>query len=211
MKILLNVQSAMQSYQVTDDEICYLEKATRLQSKCKLWSIHRAGRITASNFKLAVRTNPNKPSISLVKKLFYPQQHTFTNSATRWVCEHETTAVEEFFDWFTLEHDNPELSSCGFVNNKKYLSLGASHDGIVNCSCHGKHLIEVKCPYQCSNQGLEEAVKEPGFDLKDRGDTLALDNLHSYYYQIQCQLGVSETEKFFLLSGPLRDCTWKKS
>jgi len=152
-------KSTMQSYQVTDDEICNLEKATRLQSKCKLWSVHRTGRITVSNFKLALRTNPNRPSISLVKKLCYPLQHGFyTSSATRWRCEHETSAVEEFFSWFTLEHGNPELSSCGFIINKKYRFLGASPDGIVNRSCHGKYLIEVKCPYRCSNKGLEEAV-----------------------------------------------------
>lgn len=120
-----SVKSTMQSYQVTNDEICNLEKETRLQSKCTLWSVHRAGRITATNFKLAVHTNPNQPFISLVKKLCYPQQHAFTSSATRWGCEHETTAVEEFFDWFTLEHENPELSGCGFVINKNYPFLGA--------------------------------------------------------------------------------------
>ena len=60
-------KSVMSSYQTTDEEIHNLEEASRLQSKCKLWSIHREGRITASNFKSAVRTNPNKPSVSLVK------------------------------------------------------------------------------------------------------------------------------------------------
>ena len=59
------VKSVMQSYQIT------------------LWSIYRAGRITASNFKCTVRTNPNKPYISLVNKICYPQQHAFANSATR--------------------------------------------------------------------------------------------------------------------------------
>jgi len=43
-------KSVMQSYQITDDEISNLEKATQLQSRCRLWSIHRAGRITASMF-----------------------------------------------------------------------------------------------------------------------------------------------------------------
>ena len=67
--------SVMISYEVTDKEALNLEQATQLQSKCKLWSIHRAGRITASNFKSAVRTDPCNPSLSLVKRLCYPQQH----------------------------------------------------------------------------------------------------------------------------------------
>ena len=194
---------AIQSYDITEEEINNLEKATQLQSKCKLWSIHRAGRITASNFKSAVRTNPNQPSVSLIKRICYPQQHVFTNSATRWGCEHEATAVDEFFNWFSLDHDDPELLSCGFVISKKFPFLGASPDGIVTCSCHGKYLIEVKCPHRCSNKSLQEAVQESSFYLKDKEGILALDNSHSYYYQVQCQLGVTGMDKgFFIVWTP---------
>ena len=42
------VKSVMDSYKATDEEIRNLEEATQLQSKCRLWSIHRAGKITAS-------------------------------------------------------------------------------------------------------------------------------------------------------------------
>ena len=41
--------TAMSSYKVSDEEIHNLQEATQLQSKCRLWSTHRAGRITASN------------------------------------------------------------------------------------------------------------------------------------------------------------------
>ena len=64
--------TVMSSYKVSDEEIHNLQEETQLQSKCRLWSIYRAGRITASNFKPAVQTDPDKPSISLVKKLCYP-------------------------------------------------------------------------------------------------------------------------------------------
>ena len=92
--------SVMSSYKITNEEILNLEEATHLQSKCKLWSIHRAGRITASNFKSALCTDPCKPSVSLVKRLWYPQQHAFSTSATRWGCEHEANAVEDFLIGF---------------------------------------------------------------------------------------------------------------
>lgn len=196
-------KSIMSSYEITDEEIHNLGKATQLQSKCRLWSIHRAGRITASNFKSAVRTNHNKPSVSLVKKLCYPQEHSFTSNATKWGCEHEANAVEEFFDWFSLEHEDPRLSSCGFMINKNYPFLGASPDGVIYCSCHGKYLLEVKCPYRCCNKGLWEAVNDPSFFLKDNEGVLSLDKSHSYYYQVQCQLGVGEVEKsFFVVWSP---------
>ena len=57
----------MDSYKATDEEIRNLEDATQLQSKCRLWSINRAGRIIASNFKSGVWTNPNKPAVSLLR------------------------------------------------------------------------------------------------------------------------------------------------
>ena len=48
-------------------------------------------------------------------------------------------------------------------------------------------------------------MKEPGFYLKEKEGTLALDNSHSYYYQVQCQLGISETDKcFFIVWTPER-------
>ena len=193
-------QAKMSSYKITNEEIQNLEQATQLQSKCRLWSAHRAGRITASNFKSAVRTDPCKPSVSLVKKICYPQQHVFSNSATRWGCEHEATTVEEFLDWFAVEHSDCSFSNSGFIINSEFLFLGASPDGIVCCSCHGRYLLEVKCPYRCCDKGLHEAVKDRSFFLKENDDgTLALDTLHAYYYQVQCQLGISEAEKCFFV------------
>jgi len=52
---------------------------------------------------------------------------------------------------------------------------------------------------------LEEAVQEPSFYLIDKDGTLALDNSHSYYYQVQCQLGVTEMDNcFFIVWTPDR-------
>ena len=129
---LVDRACSVSSYKITDEKILNLEQAIQLQSKCKLWSIHRAGTTTAGNLKSAVRTDPCKPSVSLVKRLCYPeqraiqssvlstaacypqqraihssvlstaacypQQHAFSTSTTRWDCEHEATAVEEFLD-----------------------------------------------------------------------------------------------------------------
>ena len=188
------------SYKVSDEEIHNLEKVTELQSRCRLWCTHRAGRITASNFKSAVQTYPDKPSVSLVKKLCYPHQHAFSTSATRWGCEHESTAVEEFMDWFSMEHEDCNFSNCGFLINKKHPFLGASPDGIVHCSCHGKYLVEVKCPYRCCDRDLRDvAVNDSSFFLKNSDGVLALDTNHAYYYQVQCQLGISEVEVCFFV------------
>lgn len=69
---------------LTLEECQAIEKATRQQANSKLWFQQRAGRITASRMKSACHTDPEKPSKSLVKTLCYPEEHKFSNSATRW-------------------------------------------------------------------------------------------------------------------------------
>lgn len=51
------------------EQVNKLEEETRQQSSCKLWFIHRAGRITASIFKSVCSTNPTMFSSSLIKRL----------------------------------------------------------------------------------------------------------------------------------------------
>lgn len=43
-----------------------VEEVTRNQGGSKMWHVYRAGRVTASNFKSAVHTSPDKPSTSLI-------------------------------------------------------------------------------------------------------------------------------------------------
>ena len=67
---------------MTADEVEQLEKATRGQSKNKLWMQHRAGRITASRCKDVLLTNPDMPSQTLIKSICYPDAYTFSTEAT---------------------------------------------------------------------------------------------------------------------------------
>ena len=53
--------------EITCQQAENLEKATRGQSKTKLWFHHRAGRLTASNFKGTTHANLAEPPQSLIK------------------------------------------------------------------------------------------------------------------------------------------------
>jgi len=67
---------------VTQEQAVKLEEATREQASSKVWFLHRAGRITASNFKAAAATNTYMPSQSLIKRLCYPEAFKFKTAAT---------------------------------------------------------------------------------------------------------------------------------
>ena len=71
-----------------------VEEATRDQADSKVWFEQRAGRVTASEFKAACSTNPDKPSKSLIKMICYPGAHHFSNAATKWGISNESKARE---------------------------------------------------------------------------------------------------------------------
>ncbi len=62
-----------------------VERATRSQSASRIWFRQRAGRITASKLKQAIKTNPRQPSKSLIKAICYPEAYRFTTAATRYL------------------------------------------------------------------------------------------------------------------------------
>ena len=80
----------------------------------------------------------------------------------------------------------------------EYPFIGASPDGYVTCSCHGKSLIEVKCPYRCRDKSIEAVANDKDFCLTlEDGEygEYYLDDDHAYFYQVQCQLNVCEIDK----------------
>ena len=202
-KLTVQSKSIKDTYKVSVDESRNLEECTQLQSKCKLWNIHRAGRITASNFRAVIKTNVEDPSCSLIKRLCYPDTCTFFNTATSWGCEHEKDGIDSFLAYFTVKHSDVYCKQSGLVVNPKYPFLGASPDGYVICSCYGKSLIEVKCPYRCHDKSIEEAVNDKDFCLTVENGEYYLDQDHPYFYQVQCQLNVCEIDTcYFVVWSP---------
>ena len=73
--------------------------------------------------------------------------------------------------------------------------MAASPDGIIDCYCCGKGVLEIKCPYSYRNESVESAVSnDPSFCLKKDNDLLYLDHTHHYYYQVQTQMFICNVE-----------------
>lgn len=81
---------------VTADQASAVESKTRNQADSRLWFRMRTGRITASRFKAACRTDPACPSLSLMMAICHPEALRFSTAATRWGCQHEKTAIEKY-------------------------------------------------------------------------------------------------------------------
>ena len=172
-----------------------VEKATRSQSNSKLWFTYRAGRVTASRMKAVCHTNLAHPSQSLVKGICYPEAFSFVSKQTEWGCKHEKQARDIYCRINSNLHNDFKVLDSGLVINPQWPFIGASPDGVIECSCCGKGVLEIKCPYCHRDTSVVAAAREdPKFCLKEVNGKLTLVETHSYYYQVQTQLFVCDAQ-----------------
>ena len=200
-------ETAFNELEISIKEAENVEEATRDQADSIVWFEQRTGRVTASKFKAACSTNPDKPSKSLIKMICYPSAHLFSKAATKWGISNESEAREAYEFSIPDQHLNLSVADSGLHIKQNWPFLGASPDGLVFCECCGKGLCEAKCPYKCKDAMLVAAAVDSIFCLKydDNGVDLCLDTVHAYYYQLQWQLFVSGVLRFCCLDykGPV--------
>lgn len=150
----------------------------------------------SSSFTVCIQvahTNPNQPSLSLLRKVCYPDTQKFTSTATSYGCAHEKEAIEKYKTRM-VGHTDINVKSCGLFVDQETPYLGASPDALVQCTCCGVGVVEVKCPL-CA-QGAETlekvAEKQRRFCLqKTRSGELQLIRDHPYYLQCQLQMHIT--------------------
>lgn len=161
-----------------------LEHQTHAQSNSHLWHQERRKRLTASKFsRIAKRRKAINDSF--LNSIFYPKP--FTNAAIEYGKTHEEAAKKAY----SAKRINFHLHSCGLVVNPEFSFLGATPDGKV-CTDRGTGILEIKCPFKAREltpQDAATAIKN--FCLRKKGDILALDRNHAYFFQVQGQLLVT--------------------
>ncbi|KAL0966883.1 hypothetical protein UPYG_G00301350 [Umbra pygmaea] len=126
-----------------------LELISREQAKCQAWHQHRVGRITSTAFHRVCNASKNTDRINLVKKtMHYGESELCHVPAVRWGRDMEETARQHYKVAMSKAHDHFTLNPSGLVVRNDQPHLGASPDGLVNCSCCGRGTLEVKCPYK---------------------------------------------------------------
>lgn len=180
---------------LTDEMATSVEVETRGQSNSNLWFTYRAGRITASRMKSTCHTDPSNPSQSLIKTIVYPEAYKFSSRATSWGCKHEKQARDFYSKRMMENHRGFTVSDSGLSLNPKWPHLGASPDGVVNCCCCSKGVVEIKCPFCHRNDDIVESTNDKRFCLKkDASGSAYLDHAHAYYYQVQAQIFICDVD-----------------
>lgn len=73
---------------------------------------------------------------------------------------------------------------------KGHLFLAATPDMLVECSCCGAGVVEVKCPWKVKDGRLTDLLKDANSCVREVDGELKLKPTHRYYYQIQVQMFV---------------------
>lgn len=174
---------------ISREEAEAVERATRLQNDSSDWKNQRRGRITASSFHdILVKKDSTAPDKLIGRLLEYNQNTDLGNiPAINWGRVNEANARQDYKERKQATHTNFTCTMSGLIINPSYPHLGASPDGLIDCSCCGEGLLEIKCPYSVRSDHPKDVIGKPGFFMKTGG----LSRTHRYYTQVQGQLAIS--------------------
>ena len=173
----------------TQEQFNNLTRLTSSQSLNEKWMIHRVGRITASNCKAAYTVNLENPSVSVIKQIMQYNEEIKT-APVLYGKRMENSARETYILKEKKNHTDFVVTTTGLHVNKGFPHLGASPDGLIECSCHGKGVLEIKCPFKFQN-GLTKWVDDKNCPITAEGE---MKTTHQYYFQVQLQMLVTERD-----------------
>uniref|UniRef100_A0A224Z122 Protein containing YqaJ domain n=1 Tax=Rhipicephalus zambeziensis TaxID=60191 RepID=A0A224Z122_9ACAR len=185
-------QMFAQAFTVEPQACQAVERATKEQADSSVWFAFRAGRITSSTVYAACRTPLLKPSVSLIKRMCYPEEHKFFSAATNWGKQKEDVARKAYISMVAAKHEEFVCESAGLHICATEPFLAASPDGLISCKCCGAGVLEVKCPYSANCVG--DVVMQKGGCLEQFADSARLKRSHAYFHQVQLQLYVCERQ-----------------
>ena len=123
---------------ITEKQIALVQSE---QNHSKIWFRMCTGRVTASKFKAVCHTNP---SLSLIVSICHPEFFRLSTLATKWGCNHEKAALDEYSSICSSKHRKFNTSSAGLFISKDHPFLGASPEAVVQCDCCGTGICEIK-------------------------------------------------------------------
>ncbi|KAH7979717.1 hypothetical protein HPB49_010687 [Dermacentor silvarum] len=188
-----------------------VEAATRGQSASPTWFAFRAGRVTASTAHAACRTTLTQPSVSLVKKICYPEESKFSSPATNWGLRKEDIARNQYVAEASSQHKEFVCNKSGLHISSHEPHMAASPDGLISCACCQDGVLEIKCPYSAACVKDVVTQKSGCLEVAASDNTLKLKRQHAYYTQIQMQLFVCQRSYCDFLCGHQQIAILKES
>ena len=84
----------------------------------------------------------------------------------RYGIENEGVAKTHYIDKISA-HESLTVEDCGLFINPVIPWIAASPDAILSCKCHGKGVLEIKCPHSLVNMTFAELCQSSTYCLKE--------------------------------------------
>ncbi len=182
-----------ETLKITSEKSREIEQDTRDQRKSDLWFSVRRYRITSSLFGAVLSRKADTPPDSLVLRIIQPKS--LSTPAINYGIENEKHALEYIKYQHSLGKTDLVVAPSGVIVNPSYSFLGASPDGAVYDPSNVNEpygFLEIKCPYSCRNVTPMDACSNREFYCTVSGGKMLLKETHSYYAQVQGQMGIGE-------------------
>lgn len=168
-------RSYLNKLQLSLEEQESIELLTREQRMSNLWRQERHKRLTTANFGDVMRATTDQTKINIAKNKYESKDISHIPSV-KYGIENERRAIDLY-----VKKTGNKWEKCGLIVDKDLPFLAGSPDGFVN----NDGLIEVKCLYSLRNCQI---VCSKVDCLDAHGN---LKKTHSYYFQIQGLLAIS--------------------
>ena len=187
---------------ISQRQLNTIERRTKLQSEEEDWFHYRKGVITGTltyRVSKAVKRRQisNSVNTSISKITYFPLYY----PAIIWGKNSEKYAINAFIKKIKPKHQNLNVGRAGLKLDDTHHFIGASIDGLVECSCCEPAILEVKCPYSIR----DGTVADDGYKLQYLTEDLQLKTSHHYYFQLQTYLGVYKLKKGYFCVYTPRD------
>ena len=181
---------------LTELQIQTVYRITQTQSESKDWVDLRKGRLTASKFnRIYTRINtlknePHQDHTALITEIMGYSSN--TSKQQLWAIRHgiatEYHAKKKYLQLSKKQHKNMQSNDPGMRISITHPYISVTPDLEIECSCHGKGLVEINCPFTLigkkpSHENYKHLIKH--------GDASRLKKTSEYYYQIQGQMAVT--------------------
>ena len=107
-----------------------------------------------------LHTELSNPSVSLIKSICNSQKARILSEACAYGCKHEDEARSIYSSTMKTNHSPFTIKASGLLLDPSSRFVGASPDGIVQCSCCGCGVLEMKYPYSCKDQSFEDRADQ---------------------------------------------------
>jgi YqaJ-like viral recombinase domain len=179
----------IQSIELIDpSDVIKIAEFTKSQSKSTAWFEYRAGRVTGSKISSVCNTVAEAPSLSLIKSICHPSKSKLKTPACLYGSIEEKNAVSAYMKQSNPNHNDLEFKEVGLYISSKKTFIASSPDGLVNCSCCGTGVLEVKCPFNFRDKPIAENLSQIKFLEIDEFGVCGLKKSNEYFYQVQNHL-----------------------